>query len=304
MKKYLIDVGSSTIKTYLLDNNHLDMIEEYSIYFKDDYSDESGLGKERKEELFFYFEELKNKYSLNNDNTEIYATGIFRKLNDELRLNLIFEFKESIDIEFNIISHDKENYYLEKAMEGDYNNKKVLIINMGGKTTELVTIDKGQVIDRKNIDVGVAELLNKFPNANFEYAKVSIDEVVEYTNSHLNNIDFNNDYDLAIFTGGELRFETLKRYNLVPNTLFKDDRHPFMVSFDDFVKGNNKVLYDLSMNDLYNLMPHNPKWMDGARLGVILPQAIFMKCNIKYIIPSDLNLIDGVVKNKYLVNVS
>jgi hypothetical protein len=50
------------------------------------------------------------------------------------------------------------------------------------------------------------------------------------------------------------------------------------------------------MNNLYELMPHNPKWMDGARPGAVLPQAIFEMCNIKYIVPSDVNLINGVIK--------
>jgi len=69
-----------------------------------------------------------------------------------------------------------------------------------------------------------------------------------------------------------------------------------MVSYEDFVKGNEKIFFDISIDELYNLMPNNPKWMDGARSGAVLPQAIFEKCNIKYIIPSDLNLINGVIK--------
>jgi len=44
-------------------------------------------------------------------------------------------------------------------------------------------------------------------------------------------------------------------------------------------------------------MPQNPKWMDGARAGAVLPQAIFERAKIKTIIPSDLNLINGVIKD-------
>ncbi|MFA5602941.1 MAG: hypothetical protein WDA21_04385 [Bacilli bacterium] len=296
-KMILIDVGSSTIKIYVNENDKLSLIEEHSIYFKDGFSDELGLSIERKNELFDYFKSIKKKYNMNNNNTEIYATGIFRKLNEEKQKEITDEFN-NLGLAFNIICHDKENYYLEKAMAGDYNNKKVLIINMGGKTTELVTIEKGQVTDRKNIDVGVAELLNKFPEVNKKYSKIDIKDIVEFTNSHIKDIDFDTDYDCAIFTGGELRFELLTGYNLVKNTLFEDPNHPYMVTYEDFIKGNNKIFYELTMNDLYNLMPQNPKWMDGARHGAILPQAIFEKFNIKIIIPSDMNLINGVVKNK------
>lgn len=44
-------------------------------------------------------------------------------------------------------------------------------------------------------------------------------------------------------------------------------------------------------------MPGNPKWMDGARPGAVLPVAIFDLANIKVIIPSDLNLINGVIND-------
>ncbi len=44
-------------------------------------------------------------------------------------------------------------------------------------------------------------------------------------------------------------------------------------------------------------MPNNPKWMDGARAGAIIPLSIFKKAKIKWIIPSDLNLINGVIND-------
>lgn len=36
--------------------------------------------------------------------------------------------------------------------------------------------------------------------------------------------------------------------------------------------------------------------MDGARAGAIIPLTLFKKANVKWIIPSDLNLINGVIK--------
>lgn len=45
-------------------------------------------------------------------------------------------------------------------------------------------------------------------------------------------------------------------------------------------------------------MLSNKKWMEGAKAGAILAQAIFKKANIKYIIPSDLNIINGILKEE------
>lgn len=110
-------------------------------------------------------------------------------------------------------------------------------------------------------------------------------------------MELDQDYDCAIFTGGEERFELLTNFNLVENTLFNDGVHRYMLHIDDYIKGTEKVFYDFTMDQLYELMPQNPKWMDGARSGAIIPLTIFKKANIKWIIPSDLNLINGVIKD-------
>ena len=120
---------------------------------------------------------------------------------------------------------------------------------------------------------------------------------IEISRPIIEDIEFDKDYDCAIFTGGELRFENLTGYNLVKNNIFKDKNHPFMITYEDFVKGNEKILYKMTLEELYDLMPHNPKWMDGARAGAILAQAIFNKAGINTIIPSDINLINGVIKD-------
>lgn len=297
MKEFYIDLGSSTIKVYKFDQTLL-LIEEHSIYFKNDFSVEKGISNINKKALFEYFKYLKEKYFLKYDNTFIYATGIFRNLNDKQKRNLVKNFNLKFDLHLNIISHGIENYYLGKAMENDYQNKKVMIINMGGKTTEIVTFKNNNIIDRKNLKIGVAELLNEFPKSNDKYSSVKISDMVNFVFKKINDVKFENNYECAIFTGGEERFEKLTGYNLIKNTIFNDGIHQYMIEFKEFVKGNNKVFYELTMNELYNLMPQNPKWMDGARAGAVLSQAIFEKANIKYIIPSDLNLINGVINDK------
>ena len=73
-----------------------------------------------------------------------------------------------------------------------------------------------------------------------------------------------------------------------------------MVTYDNYVDGTKDVFYDekYTLDKLYKLMPQNPKWMDGARAGAIIPLAIFELAEIKTIIPSDLNLINGVINDK------
>ena len=119
----------------------------------------------------------------------------------------------------------------------------------------------------------------------------------EFIADKLNNIKLASDYDCAIFTGGEERFELLTKFNLVNNTLFDDGIHKYMLTLNDYIDGTKKVFYDISLDELHALMPSNPKWMDGARSGAIIPLVLFKKANVKWIIPSDLNLINGVIND-------
>lgn len=294
---FYIDLGSSTIKVYEY-TTELNLLEEHSIYFKNGFSSEDGISKENETELINYFLELKSKYKMEYHNTHIFVTGIFRELSNLKKHYMVKLFNDKFDLHFNIISHGIENYYLGKAMEHDYNNKKVMIINMGGKTTELVTFDKGSITARENLKIGVADLLNGFPQVNEEISACSVEEMDEFVKNKLKDISFDEDYDCAIFTGGEERFEKLTNFNLVPNTLFQDGIHKYMLSLEDYIEGTERVFDTITLSELYKLMPGNPKWMDGARAGAIIPLAIFELANIKTIIPSDLNLINGVINDK------
>ena len=296
MRSYYIDLGSSTIKVYRYEND-LELVEEHSIYFKNGFDREKGISKSNLMELCDYFGEIKNRYDLKYYNTNIFVTGIFRSLTQKRKQDLVKLFNEKFDLHFNIISHGIENYYLTKAMENDYNNKKVLIINMGGKTTELVTFVGDKITDTKNLTIGVADLLNNFDKVNDKYSGDTVEDMENFVAQKLSNIKLDNDYDCAIFTGGEERFELLTGFHLVNNTLFDDNIHKYMLSLEDYIKGTEKVFYNISLEELYELMPGNPKWMDGARSGAIIPLVLFKMANVRWIIPSDLNLINGVIND-------
>lgn len=296
MKKFYIDLGSSTIKVYCYENE-LKLLEENSIYFKNDFDSEKGISDYNLKELCDYFESIKSKYDLKYYNTDIFVTGIFRNLNLDRKQDMVKLFNDKFDLHFNIISHGIENYYLGKAMQNDYNGKKVLIINMGGKTTELVTFVGKDITSTENINIGVADLLNNFDKVNDEYSGNSVSEMEEFVFDKLSDLKIESDYDCAIFTGGEERFELLTGFNLVLNTLFDDGIHKYMLTLEDYISGTEKVFNDISIEELHNLMPSNPKWMDGARSGAIIPLVLFRKANVKWIIPSDLNLINGVIND-------
>lgn len=290
---YYFDIGSSTIKLYEY-KNELTLIEEKSIMFKKGFSEE-GIQDENIEKMMEFIQEVKGKYNLNKNNTEIYATGIWRKIPNEQLANIEARFNE-LDLKFNVISHDKENYYFEKAMQGTYNNR-IMMVNMGGKTTELVIFDNDTVENRVNLTVGVSDVFDKYPNINELDSGISKEEVINYLENLISE-DINFNCDIAIHTGGELRFQKLVKYNLQPNKFFDDGIHKVYVTYEDFDKKNEELLNKTTLDELRSLMPTNPDWMNGAKAGIMLGEAIFRKANIKNIIPSNLNLINGVIKEE------
>ena len=292
--KFYMDIGSSTIKLYKY-NTELKQIREKSILFKKNYTEE-GINKEHLQELIGFIQLIQEEYSLNNENTEIYATGIWRKIPDKQLQEVKNKFQEQ-NLFFNVITHEQENDYFEKAMHGDYNNKRVMMVNMGGKTTELVIFANNQVEKKVNLDIGVGDINEAFPKINEVSCHIKQEEIIDYILNRIKNVNINYNCEIAIHTGGELRFQKLVKYNLQKNEFFKDGIHKLYVTYEDFDKKNKELLYNTKLEDLYKLLPENPKWMDGAKAGAILGQAIFKKANIKYIIPSDLNLIHGVIKN-------
>ena len=86
--EYYIDLGSSTIKVYQYQEK-LVLLEEHSIYFKNDFDSERGISPFNLEELCRYFDELLDKYHFRYENTHIFVTGIFRNLNSDRRCELV-----------------------------------------------------------------------------------------------------------------------------------------------------------------------------------------------------------------------
>ena len=53
-----------------------------------------------------------------------------------------------------------------------------------------------------------------------------------------------------------------------------------MLSLEDYIKSTERVFNDISLEELYTLMPSNPKWMDGAKNGEkILKKELVKKYN-------------------------
>jgi len=293
----LIDVGSSTVKVYELSTDYLKLKVSRSIPFKDNFDPDKGISEENKKELYELISEVKNKYP--KSRIKLYATALYRKFSPKVKQEFIDEFFQKTGLFFNVIEHDLENFYLQVALVGKYKDaaEPILLINIGGGSTELVVMFEREAVETKNIEVRVGTILTKFEGINEKVSKVALEKVVEFVKDKLPPL--HNKVKLAFYSGGELTYMQLAGYKLQDNKLFRDKNHPSLISFNEFAKRNKEIFNKVALAKLEALMPDNPGWMHGARACSALAQAICEKYEIQTIIPSNSNLIDGVIRQEF-----
>jgi exopolyphosphatase/pppGpp-phosphohydrolase len=290
-KNIIIDVGSSTVKIYQQTGSILKMVESKSFHLKKNFdANQQKLASNDKNELLKYFNHINNKYA--GESIKAYATGVFRKINkDEIRE--IKEKCQKLNIKFSVLSDEQEGYYLQLALVGRAKiPDELLLLNIGGATTEIVIIKKGEVVEKYSIELGVGTILGEYKDINHDISSEYIAKIKKDILSLLPKLKSNP--KIAFFSGGELTFMQRIKYQLSNNEIFSDPLHPSVIELAEFKKGNLKIYFDQNIADLENLYPENPTWIHGSRSCEVIAETIFEKYCIKYIIPSDANLIDGI----------
>lgn len=290
-----IDIGSSTVKIYRSDKRFR-LIESKSFHFKQNFTPETGLSESDRNAFIKYIKEIQEKFP--NEKIKTFATAIFRQISPKAKQELIDLFFQETGLCLNIVSSKLESFYNEMALAGEYSGRKpILLMNIGGGSTELIIKQNNKSIVRYNLEIGVGTVMSGFPFLNDEFSRHKLSYVVESIKENLPDIDLPAEY--AIYNGGELTYMELAKYNLINNSIFEDQNHPKMISYKDFIKRNNEIFSKVSLSELENLMPENPRWMHGARACSALAQAIIEHFNVKNIIPSDSNMINGVIKQEF-----
>lgn len=292
----LLDIGSSSFKVYAFIDQKLELVETKSFHFKQNLDENGELKLTTKNEFVKYLKDLRARFE--NYKIKTYCTAFFRSLSQNYKQNLIFEVFDSTGIFLNIISHDLENFYLQKALIGKIENlENTILVNIGGGSSEIIVIQSQEVLEKYNLEIGIGQLLEKFGKINEEFCPHDTLEIIEFIKSFLPKLK--NIVKIAIYSGGELEFMRLCDYKIVPNQVFIDYKHPSQIRLVDFIDQNKKILSEISIQKLMNKMPKDPKWMLGARSCSLIAQAIFENYQIQIIIPSNSNLVDGIIVQEF-----
>ena len=296
--KYLIDIGSNSIKTYLLDDNRvLRQLNKKSYKLSSKYEETSpkDISKEDRLTIINTFLSLVKSYSFSKENTKIFATGHFRYMtNLDVLIN---EFSIYTDgLFFNVISQELETFYQDvRFLPYSKSCGKTMVVTVGGGSIQVSFYNDGTTAKQPlNLKWGVKHILSQFPDTNTSDTLASI---IDYVLSKLPDV-CQDEYPIAFLPGGEIEYMKKAKYPITENSLLNDEMHPVQISFDDYQNYNETVFTKMSMDELTALMPEDPGWMLGARAYSAIAQAICKHFGVRTIVPSDCNIMDGIIQQE------
>lgn len=305
MEKYsVIDIGSNSIR--LLNA----VVEDGKIVSGEKHLRMTRLGKnvdsskmlaeESMEQTFDALVEFKNmSESFGGELIGAYATSAVR---DSLNKDYFTEeaFKRS-GIQVEVISGEEEAHlgYLG-VLAGLNDFSRVLIIDIGGGSTELITGDRLSIERAISLNIGAVRMTGKHLFepivTEFENSEL-IDDVMSNVKDELEHIiKFNPDVVVGI--GGTVT--TLGAMKLKMETYDRDKIHNYPVSIKDIIE-INKDLKSKTLDERKKILGLQPKRADIIYAGGLILQCIMEGTNLNSITVSDFDNLEGQLVKKNIV---
>lgn len=304
--KYLIDAGSSSLKIYVWSEGKIEQLEKKSYKLTQKFLNGSKkeLNLENRKIIIDLIKYFVDKYQLTKYNTRIFATGHFREFINISELT--YEIFCLTHLNFFVISQELETFYQDvKFMPYSKYIGRTMVITIGGGSIQISFYANGKIAE-KPVELPFGTNAYGENSENYSYinnvdSKELLYEIIREIDGKLSEVSNHiiEKYPIAIFTGGEKTFMELANYPLKENQLLEDELHPYVISSEDYYSYNEHIFAEMTINQLIQLMPENPGWMRGARSYSSIAQAICMHFGVEKIIPSDCNIMDGIVQQEF-----
>ncbi|MBQ9658382.1 MAG: hypothetical protein IJV31_06415 [Clostridia bacterium] len=286
----IIEIGSNNTKTHIYEKEKVIYENSTTIKFKKNYLDENKIKESDLENLY----EVIDKAREYTNNIYIYGCSIFRNITPK-ELNEINEkIKSKYNTEIQVVSQEDEAKYTAIGCYSkiEYNGNICVFIG-GGGSIELVFVNNGKIIDQKYYDFGVVDITKKFESLKKDIPDCTFDEVQAYINTLIDDSYIK--ADILILAGGNhLYWYNNAGYELMKNTLYKNENQKYMITAEMSDKYDRDAL-ETSL-DRIRKNSDNPTWFDNTRAMRIFTNLISHKINAKYIIPTKINMEDGLKK--------
>lgn len=284
----IIEIGNNNTKTHIYENSNLVKENNITIEFKKNYKKENIILSSDLDKLY----DVINKALEDTKDIHIYGCSIFRNINKEELDEINKLLKEKFNLEIEVVSQENEAMY---TALGCYNNIKynsnICIFIGGGGSIELIFVNNGNVIDKKYYDFGVVDITTKFSSLKDDIPTCTFDEVYNNVDNLIG--DLVTKADVLILAGGDhLYWYNNARYDLLANTLYKDENQKYMLTRDMSDTYDKDAL--VTSLDKIRENSDNPLWFDGSRAMKVITNLISHKIDAKYIVPTKINMEEGL----------
>ena len=284
----IIEIGSNNTKTHIYDNDKLIYENNTTIEFKKNYLNGKKINQKDIDKLFTVIRKVL-EYT---ENIHIFGCSIFRNITnnelEEINLKLYKEFALQIEV---VTQKDEAKYTaLGCYNDIDYNGNICIFIGGGGLIV-FIFFNNKKIIKEKYYDFGVVDITNKFKSLKEDIPTCTFDEVYNYIDNLIGDIKENADV-LILAGGNHLYWYNNARYDLMKNTLYNSENQKYMITIETSDKYDRDALIT-SLNEIRQ-NSDNPLWFDGARAMKVITNLISRKIDAKYIIPTKINMEDGI----------
>lgn len=288
MKEIFVEVGSTCTKIDEFDGNNITHIKTVPIQFKKNYKIENKLYQKDVNKLINLVNSL-SEY----ENIYVCGTSIFRQLDGEQKNNFLDNFKNKTNLDFNIISSEKEN---ELTVLGATKNVKEAVVFVGGGGSTEISYYNDGIQQMCNNKIGVIDVLNKYKDLANDYATTSIEEIEKYIKDRIKIPDIKVDI-LILAGGGHEYFARESGIRYYDNTLYKDNMSPIMMDINTRIEDTKNYYAKISLDEIRRRVDE-PDWWYATRAMCAFVLVVAQKVGAKYIIPTDISMIHGMVKEK------
>ena len=295
MNKFVIvEVGSTTTKSYLYENGTINELNLIIISFKEDYKKDNKINDKNKHLLFDFINNIKEEHIF------IYGTSIFRNITDIELEEWNKEFKDNTRFDFNVVTSDMENEYTVYGVISniDYEGKIAIMIG-GGGSTELSIVENGKIIEKANSTFGAIDIIESYPDLKEDKVTTDYDLMINETKK-LVNIP-NNKADLLVLAGGNYTYfyEELG-FPIEKNKFYEAELQPYCIDRESMDLFDRKFFYEMSLDEI-GKRTNRDSWWRGTRGMRICVETLVQILDIKYTIPTKISMVYGIaetLKNK------
>ena len=284
----IIEIGSNNTKLHIYEAGNLILDLNKTIELKKNYIETGNIIESDINKLY----EVIEKTLSYTKNIYILGCSIFRDITESEVEEFNNKLNEKYHLKVQVVSQEEEADYTAIGCykDIDYSGSICIFIG-GGGSIELIFVNNKKVIDKKYYSFGVVDVTKKFPSLKEDRATCTFDEVYEYITALTNNL--NQKADILILAGGDhLYWYHNAEYKLLENKLYKNEKQKYMLTremCDEYDKDALKT----SLNRIRN-NSDNPSWFDGSRAMKVITNLIAHKIDAKYIIPTKINMEDGI----------